>query len=660
MSVDRNTVVVESVMAWRRGILSLLALAVASAAHADFDAAAVFGMRPSVVAVTLSPDGRRIAYVAPDPGRGGMLYVADAESVANPLAVLHVQAPQVIDRCDWVDTARLLCNLTGLHKNDGEPQPYRRLVAVDADGGNLKLLANGSVAALFGLDVGAVIDLHGGVPGTVLVETESVTRGKYAVGVERLDTRSGTSATVENANPGAGGFLSDGGGTVMITAVRRPRRGGYDPPGTMYMLRRAPGAKWEPFSEWDFETRGGFLPLIVDGRQRRVYGLQNLNGRLAAYAWPIDGGPAELVHADDNVDVDQFATLGSSNAVVGVSVVRDHRETIYFDADLRDVVAAIHRALPGDRDVQLADASADRRRILVFVASDTDPGVYYLYDRDSHRMQTLYVVRSELEGVALGRMVPVHYPAADGTSIPAYLTLPPGVTNASGLPALIMPHGGPTARDEWGFDWLVQFYAHQGYAVLQPNFRGSAGYGDAWQQTNGFRSWRTSIGDIVDGARWMVASGRADAKRLAIVGWSYGGYAALQAAVTAPDLFRAVVAVAPVTDLPKFKESFRYSGNFREAANMLGSGQELKEGSPARQAKRLRVPVLLVHGRADGNVPFSQTEIMDRALKAAGVTHQVLPFDGLAHSLNDAAARATLLRTSDEFLRRAFERDAAE
>jgi dipeptidyl aminopeptidase/acylaminoacyl peptidase len=153
-----------------------------------------------------------------------------------------------------------------------------------------------------------------------------------------------------------------------------------------------------------------------------------------------------------------------------------------------------------------------------------------------------------------------------------------------------------------------------------------------------------------------VSSGVADRRRLAIVGWSYGGYAALQAAVTAPDLFRAVVAVAPLTDLPKFKESYRYRSDFYIVRDYLGSGSELKDGSPARHASLLRAPILLVHGRSDGIVPFTQTEIMDKALLSAGIAHDVLTFDGLGHSLNDTEARTTLLRRSDAFIKRALDR----
>ncbi|MEI9851159.1 MAG: alpha/beta fold hydrolase [Sphingomonas sp.] len=121
-----------------------------------------------------------------------------------------------------------------------------------------------------------------------------------------------------------------------------------------------------------------------------------------------------------------------------------------------------------------------------------------------------------------------------------------------------MPHGGPGARDEWGFDWLAQFFAARGYAVLQPNFRGSAGYGEDWFLENGFKSWRTAIGDVNDGGRWLVGQGIAAPAKLAIVGWSYGGYAALQSAVLDPELFKAIVAIAPVTDLGALKEESRW------------------------------------------------------------------------------------------------------
>src|SRR3546814_3214520 len=150
------------------------------------------------------------------------------------------------------------------------------------------------------------------------------------------------------------------------------------------------------------------------------------------------------------------------------------------------------------------------------------------------------------------------YPAADGVSIPAYLTLPPG-KEAKNLPAIVLPHGGPAARDEWGFDWLSQYLASLGYAVLQPNYRGSAGYGADWLAKNGFQSWRTSVGDVTAGGKWLASQGIADPDRLATLGWSYGGYAALQSSVVAPDLFKAVVALAPFPAMGLLSTGARFS-----------------------------------------------------------------------------------------------------
>jgi dipeptidyl aminopeptidase/acylaminoacyl peptidase len=247
-------------------------------------------------------------------------------------------------------------------------------------------------------------------------------------------------------------------------------------------------------------------------------------------------------------------------------------------------------------------------------------------------------------------MKPVTYKAADGTVVPAYLTLPPG-GSGRGLPAIVMPHGGPGARDEWGFHWLVQYFANRGFAVLQPNFRGSAGYGREWFQENGFQSWRTAIGDVNDAGRWLVSEGIADPSKLAILGWSYGGYAALQSNVVDPDLFKAVVAIAPVADLEELRNEwlrFSSAANFRD---FIGTGPHVAQGSPARHAGKMKAPVLLFHGELDRNVSVRQSRLMRDRLRDAGKSVELLDFPGLDHYLMDSAVRADMLRRSDAFLR---------
>jgi dipeptidyl aminopeptidase/acylaminoacyl peptidase len=294
----------------------------------------------------------------------------------------------------------------------------------------------------------------------------------------------------------------------------------------------------------------------------------------------------------------------------------------------------------------------DESKLLINAGSDNNPGVYYVFDKKLRQLGTLLAVRGDLDGIKLATVKPIHYQAADGTLIPGYLTLPPGVDTPKDLPAIVMPHGGPSTRDYWGFNWLTQFYASRGFAVLQPNFRGSRGYGDEFFKQNGFRSWPTAIGDVLDAGKWLVAQGIASPDKLAVVGWSYGGYAALQSAVVDPSVFKAVIAIAPVTDLAEFKEARRKWPNFLVVTREIGEGPHVREGSPALNAAKIKVPVLLFHGEMDRNVPIRQSKEMADRMKAAGVPHELVTWPDLDDQLDDSAARAEMLRKSDAFLRR--------
>ena len=334
---------------------------------------------------------------------------------------------------------------------------------------------------------------------------------------------------------------------------------------------------------------------------------------------------------------------------MGASFATERRQSVYFDPDLKKLAAALGKALPNQPLVEFVDASLDETKLLIWAGGDTSPGTYYLFDRTAKKLRPLMSSRPELEGVTLSPVQPVSYPAADGTMIPAYLTLPPG-SSGKNLPTIVMPHGGPSARDEWGFDWLSQYYANRGFAVLQPNYRGSSGYGDSWYQQNGFKSWRTAIGDVDDAGRWLAKTGVADPARLFIVGWSYGGYAALQSAVLDPGLFKAVVAIAPVTDLGMWKEEWRDFSNRRVHEEFIGSGPHIEEGSPAQNAGRISVPVLMFHAELDRNVRISQSRFMAGKLREAGKSVELVEYPKLEHSLVDSAVRAQMLKKSADFL----------
>jgi dipeptidyl aminopeptidase/acylaminoacyl peptidase len=218
----------------------------------------------------------------------------------------------------------------------------------------------------------------------------------------------------------------------------------------------------------------------------------------------------------------------------------------------------------------------------------------------------------------------------------------------------VLPHGGPSARDEWGFDWIAQFLASRGYAVIQPNYRGSSGYGDQFQNDNAYKNWQTAISDVNDSARYLVEQGIADGKRLAIVGWSYGGYAALQSAAVEPDLFRSVVAIAPVTDLALKKREAEGFTNSELVKEFVGSGDHVRNGSPLRNVAAIKAPVLLVHGSLDANVGIDHSLKMAAALKEAGKPVELLRYEGLDHYLEDSNARIEMLTRMGEALERSI------
>jgi dipeptidyl aminopeptidase/acylaminoacyl peptidase len=361
---------------------------------------------------------------------------------------------------------------------------------------------------------------------------------------------------------------------------------------------------------------------------------------------------AELAYSDPNVDVDDVVRLGRQAKLIGVTTVNEKRRIIYFDKEYDGLAIALGRAL-GGQTIEFASSSDDEQKLLLFAGSDTDSGAWYVFDRKTKRLNQIALVRPQLEHMTLATQTPISYRAADGTLIPAYLTLPPGGPQ-KGLPAIVMPHGGPSARDEWGFDWLPQFFAMRGYAVIQPNYRGSAGYGESWLMKKGFQSWRTALGDITDSGRWLVSQGIAAPDKLAIVGWSYGGYAALQANVVAPDLFKATIAIAPVTDFETLKQEFTHYTNANLVAQLIGSGPHIVEGSPARHADAFRSPVLMFHGTNDLNVRIDESRLMNDRLHAAGKQSELIVYQGLDHPLPSGQTRTDMLRKADAFLRQSL------
>ncbi|MEE4452686.1 S9 family peptidase [Novosphingobium resinovorum] len=646
-----------------------LALGASSVSAQQVDDAARFGALPQVEQVSLSPGGTKVSLLTRQPDGRSLLAVIDTETGGDVRGILSSpSADENLYHCDWATDTRLVCGIAIQTYAFGKLMTFTRPLAVNADGSKvLQLLPRGSDKAL-GVAVrgGELIDFNTSKPGHVLMTRvfvpESSTgslvqRNEQGVGVEDVDVTSGARRIVEHGRKDARSYISDGLGNVRIMGQIDVGGTGMMTGRSRYYYRTADDREWKPLSEAkeaDYTTRG-FIPEAVDAKRNVVYGFDaDQDGFTKLYSIALDGSARrEVVLSRPGIDVDSIVTFGRTSRVVGASYATERRMVEYSDPELRKLSMALSKALPGNPAISFIDASADENKIVILAGSDTNPGVFYLYDKQTHHLGEIAPYRPNLVGAKLAEMKPISFPAADGTMIPGYLTLPLGSTGKN-LPAIVMPHGGPSARDEWGFDWLVQFFAARGYAVLQPNYRGSSGYGADWYQHNGFKSWKVAIDDVDDAGRWLTREGIAAPGKLAIVGWSYGGYAALQSQVVDPDLYKAVVAVAPVTDLDAVRDEASGFTNYGIIDQAIGRGPHIENGSPARHADRFKAPVLLFHGDRDENVSVSESRMMKNRLQSAGKQVEYVEFSGLDHQLPDAAARTRLLSTSDAFLRKAL------
>ncbi len=643
------------------GAANIAALACSSAATAqapstlDQDATA-FGTRENVQSMKISPSGTKVVMLMSGPNSLTVVQLVDLATGQMTNLTSSNGRPEYLRWCDFAGETKLVCEHTSVEPIDGSMTGFSRLFTIGVDGQGMKPLgqqgtsrdrflrqSDGDVIDWVSADEGKILFQRVYIPEVGTTGT-LISRQKSGLGVDRIDLATLKSTQVEPPKEGVESYLTDGRGTVRIEMITERLSDSSSMTGRHLLRYRAAGSRdWRELGVYDSRDGSGLYPLAVDADTDSVFVLKKLNGRDALYRVKLDESRAEtLIASDKNVDIDGVVRLGNGQRIVGYTYADERRRTVYFDPQLMSLQQSLAKALSGQPQISFHGASADGQKILVLASGDTNPGTFYRFDRTSKKLEEIGPIRLALAKRPLASVKPISFAASDGVNVPAYLTLPPGSAGKN-LPAVVLPHGGPSARDEWGFDWLPQFLAARGYAVIQPNYRGSAGYGEEWLAENGFKGWRTSIGDVTAAARYLVSQGIADPNRLAIVGWSYGGYAALQSAAVEPSLYKAAVAIAPVTDLGMLRQQFDSFTNARLARDFIGNGPHLTEGSPLKNAAAIHAPVLIVHGNQDANVSIAQSERMVDALKGQGKKVEFLRLAGLDHQLDDSAARIELL-----------------
>jgi dipeptidyl aminopeptidase/acylaminoacyl peptidase len=596
----------------------------------------LFG-NPDKMSPTLSPDGRRIAYIAPvDDVLNVWVGPADGSAPAVPVTDDRDRGIRSYAFCH--DDRHLV------YAQDTAGDENWRLYLLDLDaGGEAVLLTPGE-------GVQAQLLAHNRWhPDEMLIGLNADNPQLHDVYRVRLST--GTMEK-EVANPGFAAWLIDTELTV---------RGGYlmTPDGGMTLLQRNADAvgtedEWTPLLEIPAEDAlgTGVLAIARDGRSMLLASSIGANAsRLLRH--DLETGEQTVLAADDAYDVSGVWLQPETLEPQAVIFAKDRDEIVLLDDSLAVDVERL-RAL-GDGELGITRSERTDRRWLVTVAPSDGPVAYYTYDRDTGDTVFLFHHKAALVEHTLAVMEPFSFTARDGLEVHGYVTFPPGLERES-LPAVLNVHGGPWARNDWGYDAEAQWLANRGYACVQVNFRGSTGYGKAFTNA-GDRQWGAAMhDDLIDAIEYVVGQGWVDRERVAIYGGSYGGYAALVGATFTPDVFRCAVDIVGPSNLITLVETIPdyWKPQIAMFHQRVGDPDKdrdfLWSRSPLSRVDSIKIPLLIAQGANDPRVKQSEAEQIVAALAEKGLPYQYLLFEDEGHGFAKPESRERFYAAAEPFL----------
>jgi dipeptidyl aminopeptidase/acylaminoacyl peptidase len=613
-----------------------------------------YGRLPALGHLAISPDGDKLAFVQSSDSKN-VAVILDLASHA-PLARIDLGAEKLADMA-WADDGHLLMlthtTARGGIVIEGPKHEYLLVQSYDlntrtsrnllADPRNVGMTMN----AAFGDPVIRSVDGHTVVflPGIYFPPRFKDTRSRVALYAADLAT--GTTKLIENESAYARGWLIDADGKVVAESD-------YDQVGRHWGLMLKRDGHWQ-------EAYG----LAADIDRPLLEGISP-DGASAILRTPERGGLQSVSLASGNVEsvrgpMEDLSALMAdpyTGRIVGGAREAMNPELVFLAPAEQALWRGIMAANPG-ADVRIVSWSRDRARLILHVSGAPEGDIYEMVDAKSRHADIIGAAYDGIGAKDYATVKAIAYPARDGRTISAYLTLPRDRA-ATGLPLIVLPHGGPAARDEPGFDWWAQGLASQGYAVLQPQFRGSDGLG--WDLLSaGFGEWgRKMQTDLSDGVRHLASRGIVDPKRVCIVGASYGGYAALAGATMEPGVYRCAISVSGISDLRRLLVGRADPANATDRLDVryldrfLGASDPddplFRQFSPLAHAGDANIPVLLIHGRDDTVVPIAQSRLMADAMKEAGKQVQLIELPSEDHWLSRGETRLQMLEAAGKFL----------
>ncbi|WP_440054743.1 alpha/beta hydrolase family protein [Pseudoalteromonas sp. T1lg65] len=571
----------------------------------------------------LSPTGEYLSFISKADGKNALL-IMKIDGFKLLHAVRFDSNGQVGDY-HWVNDERIVLEKQYIRGWKSHPEYYGELLGVNFDGTRGKYLVGYKGEMQTGSRLKKATPLNGTSyvldplvhdEDKMLISTIPWSgSSEPTTVVYEVDVNSGARKRVIGSPRSRGSFLTDHEGNV------RAAISSDDYISASIYLRGKEHGEWQelklPQRFYDMQLHGfdksGQSVYVSGSTQGEPRGVHILN---------LKSGELDTIYQDKEVDPKQLWTDPVDKNLFAIELDPGYPTYIFTQesAALSNQLKSFLESLPGNQ-VQIVSATKDGEKLLVYAHSDINPGRYYLYDNKNKSLQYITSSRNWIDPNQMSSMEPIKYKTRDGLTIHGYLTKPYGKADKD-LPLVVMPHGGPHGpRDYWQFDPEVQLLASRGIAVLQVNFRGSGGYGSAFEEA-GYRKWGKEIQyDIIDGVQYLIDQGIADKNRMCIMGSSFGGYSALQSAILEPNLFKCAIGVVGVYDLPlMFEEGDVAERRAGQAflKTVLGQDQaQLKAFSPSYNVDKLKIPVMIVHGGEDERAPIEQAESLIAALDKA-------------------------------------------
>jgi len=628
--------------------IAICATALLSGVQAKAAPLSTYGKLPTIEDVEISPDGTRLAVSLTD-GEQRVLTIHNAAD--NKLIKALRMGNNKLRWVQWADASHLLvtvsstANVVGL---EGPKREYWMTSLYDLDTDKARLLLDNQPDSMNVVLSAASLRSVDGAP-TAFVQGIHFVDNLGRNTLFAVNVKNGRTRMIEARSEDTDDWLVGGDGVPLAQSQYDQSRGTW--------VLRIKGPKGWTIVDRAVSPMGsyGVSGLGRDGKSVLVARVNDKNETVYR-EYAADGSQVDVPM---EIPFDGLLRDPGNDALIGgVSLVGDKTRYVFFDPKDQSRWNAVEKGFAGSR-VSLASWSADRSKVVVRVDSPTDGPAYALVDMTAKTASWIGDEYKDLAAADIAEVRPVKYKAADGLEITGYLTLPKG-KDPKNLPLVVLPHGGPEGRDTPGFDWWAQGLASRGYAVLQPNFRGSEGFG--WDFIKaGFGEWgRKMQTDLSDGVRWLEKQGIADPKRVCIVGASYGGYAALAGAALDRGVYRCAVSVAGPADLKRMLQDdqerhlSRNNSTLRYWLRFMGADgirdPDLAAISPAKLTDKIDIPILLIHGKDDTVVPYVQSKIMADAMARAGKPTELVTLASEDHWLSRGASRQQMLNATVQFL----------